>query len=69
MTEYPLPTSVTNVKAFLGFTCYYRNYLKGYSHIIAPLFKLMKKDIVILWTPQCQGAFDILKDVLIKAHV
>jgi len=51
MTEYPLPTSVTNVKAFLGFTCYYRNYLKGYSHIIAPLFKLMKKDIVILWTP------------------
>ncbi len=51
VTKYPLPTLVTNVKAFSRFTCYYHNYVKGYSRIITPLFKFMKKDIVFLWTP------------------
>jgi len=53
MTKYLGPILVTNVKAFLGLISYYRNYVKGYSHIATPLFELTKKDNVFSWTPQC----------------
>jgi hypothetical protein len=42
---------VTNVRAFLGLTNYYRNYVKGYSRIAIPLFDLTKKDNVFSWNP------------------
>jgi hypothetical protein len=67
--EFPIPTIVTNVKAFLGLTKYYRNYVKGYSHIATTLLELTKKDITFVWMPHCQHAFNMLKDALIKVHI
>jgi hypothetical protein len=28
---------------------HYNNYVKGYSHMVVPLFELTKKDVVFLW--------------------
>jgi hypothetical protein len=41
--EFLVPTFVTNVKAFLGLTSYYKNYVKGYSCIVMPLFELERR--------------------------
>jgi hypothetical protein len=44
VTNFPIPTTVTNVWAFLGLTWHYRNYVKGHLCIAIPLFELTKKD-------------------------
>ncbi len=42
------PTTVVNVRSFLGLTGYYRIYIKGYSKLAGPLFELTKKDVVFV---------------------
>jgi hypothetical protein len=53
INDFPIPRSVTNVRAFLGLTRHYRNFVCGYVKIIVPLFDLTKKDQSFLWTPTC----------------
>ena len=40
----PPPTSVTQLRSVLGHTGYYRNFIRGYVEITAPMEKLLKKD-------------------------
>jgi hypothetical protein len=35
--HFPQPKAVTNVRSFLGLTGYYRNYVRGFSRLAAPL--------------------------------
>jgi hypothetical protein len=69
MTKYFVSIFVTNVRAFLSFIGYYQNYIKRYSRIAIPLFELTKNDFMFMWTPQCQIAFNVLKDALLKAPI
>jgi hypothetical protein len=45
VTNFPIPTILTNVRMFLGLTRYYRNYIKGYFRVAIPLFDLTKKTL------------------------
>jgi len=63
--RFLVPTTVTNVRSFLGLTGYYCKYIKGYSKVVGPLFELTKKDVVFVWNPECQRAFDDLKKALV----
>ena len=55
------PTSVTEVRSFLGLVGYYRRVIKRFLGKAAPLNALLHKEKEWSWTPQCQEAFDILK--------
>jgi hypothetical protein len=66
---FPAPTTVTNVRSFLGLTGYYRKYIKGYSKLVGPLFELTKKDVVFVWNQDCQRAFADLKKALMGAPI
>jgi hypothetical protein len=33
---------------------YYRNYVRGYSRLAAPLFELTRKDVNFVWDMGCQ---------------
>ncbi len=35
---FSAPTTVVNVRSFLGLTGYYRRYIKGYSKLAGPFF-------------------------------
>jgi hypothetical protein len=60
----PPPRDATGVRRILGATGYYRDYIKGYAHISAPLADLTKKNVVFEWTLQRQEAFQSLKHAL-----
>jgi hypothetical protein len=66
---FPAPTTVTNVRSFLGLIGYYRKYIKGYSKLVGPLFELTKKDVVFVWNQDCQRAFSDLKEALMGAPI
>jgi hypothetical protein len=55
--HFPEPITVTNILSFLGLIGYYRNYVRGYSQIVIPLFEPTKKDANFVWSTKCQQAF------------
>ncbi len=52
--RFPEPTTVSNVRSFLGLTGYYRKYVRGYSRLADPLFESTKKDVAFIWNQGCQ---------------
>jgi hypothetical protein len=50
VVEFLVPKMVTNIRASLGLTRYYKNYIQGYAKIATLLFELTKRDITFKWT-------------------
>jgi hypothetical protein len=59
--EWPVPTTVKQVRSFLGFGNFYRRFIRKFSELAQPLNNLLKKDTPFEWTPNCQMAFETLK--------
>ena len=59
--DFPVPTSLKGVRAFIGLASYYRRFIKGFAQIAQPLHSLTHKGAIFNWTEQCQGAFEQLK--------
>ncbi|GBG81022.1 hypothetical protein CBR_g31578 [Chara braunii] len=67
--EAPVPTSLMQVRAFLGLASYYRRFIKGFAAIAQPLTNLLRKDLPLNWDAKCQQAFATLKDALATAPI
>ncbi len=67
--DWPVPTSVPEVRSFLGLANYFRKFMQGYAAISAPLSDLTKKHARFVWTEECQTAFEKVKESLINAPV
>ena len=64
---WPRPTTVTGVKAFLGFCNYYRKFVKDFAQKAEPLTNLTKMYQQFSWDTKCETAFQTLKDALTNA--
>lgn len=69
VNDWPTPKKVTDVRAFLGTAGYYRNFIKGFSGIAAPLSSLTKDNVKFEWRGQHQAAFDRLKRAIKEGPV
>ena len=58
------PTSVTEVRSFLGLTGYYRYMIPNYSALANPIIALTHKGTEFSWSPECQAGFDALTTLL-----
>ena len=70
VTEWPQPTTVTEMRSFLGFVSYYRRFIPNFSKVARPLNKLLqnlegtssqKKKFKVCWGPEQQEAFETLQ--------
>ena len=78
-SEWPRPCTTKELRSFLGFTSYYRKFMKGFAQIAAPLHKLVaisnegkkKKNnpIVSQWNEICEDAFNQLREAVSTAPV
>lgn len=69
MADWPSPCSTAELKSFLGLASYYRRFVKGFSCIAAPLFRLLQKGEEFAWTIDCEAAFATLQRALVEAPV
>ncbi|GBG77341.1 hypothetical protein CBR_g23673 [Chara braunii] len=67
--DAPVPTTITQIHAFLGLASYYRRFIKGFAAIAGSLTNLLRKDQPLIWTPECDRAFSKLKAALISTLV
>ena len=65
----PTPSSVSEVRSFLGFCGYYRRFIKNFSILASPLHALTKGKSDFAWSTQCTLAFELLKGRLSAAPV
>src|SRR5258708_22651558 len=61
IAEWERPTTVKEVRSFLGFCNFYRAFIKDFSNIARPLNDLTKKLQKWDWTDESKAAFLLLK--------
>ena len=53
ISKLPSPTNVKTVRQFLGHAGLYRRFIKNFSKIAKPLYKLLEKDATFVWDEDC----------------
>ena len=61
VTMWLAPTSVGEIRSFLGLAGYYRRFIENFSKIAKPMTELLKKDTKFKWTEECEASFQELK--------
>lgn len=69
IASLPSPTSLRQLRGFLGHVGYYRRFIEQFAKKASPLHKLLRHDAQFIWTPECEAAFLELKKCLIHAPI
>jgi hypothetical protein len=67
--EWKPPTTVHQVRSFLGLAGYYRRFIPDFSKLVKPITSLLKNDVKFNWSSKCDEAFEQLKTLLTTALV
>jgi hypothetical protein len=62
--DWKPPTSVHQIRSFLGLAGYYRQFIPDFSKIAKPMTELLKKEVKFHWNDKCEEAFHTLRKLL-----
>ena len=62
VNSWPQPKSRRDIQVFLGFCNFYRRFILGFSELAKPLTRLTSKTVTFIWSPECELAFQAIKD-------
>ncbi|GAX84689.1 hypothetical protein CEUSTIGMA_g12110.t1 [Chlamydomonas eustigma] len=67
--DWPLPSDLTSVRSFLGFTGFYRRFIRDYAKLAAPLTDLTRSTVPFppVLPPSAVDSFNQLKAALLSA--
>ena len=63
------PSSLKDVRAFLGLVGYHRKFIPGFGKTAEPLYKLLNKSNKFEWSTECTSEVAELKKKLLEAPV
>ncbi|XP_027357496.1 uncharacterized protein LOC113866898 [Abrus precatorius] len=69
IVSLPYPTSMKEVRSFLGHASFYRRFIKDFSRIASPLSTLLQKDVDFIFDHTCKDVFDELKRSLTSTPI
>ncbi|KAL0554363.1 hypothetical protein IC582_008282 [Cucumis melo] len=69
VTGWTRPSTVSEVRSFLGLAGYYRRFVKNFSRIATPLTQLTRRGAPFVWSKACEDSFQNLKQKLVTAPV
>lgn len=81
VAKWRCPSEVSELRSFLGFASYYRQFVEGFAKLAAPLHKLLAelagtksrkgtgRDFAAAWTEACEQSFEGLKTKLTSTPV
>lgn len=69
IASFPVPSTVRQVRRFLGMTGWYQRFIRNFSGVAAPMTDLVGKSGKFVWTDSAQVAFETLKICLSSAPV
>jgi hypothetical protein len=67
--DWKPPTTVRQIRSFLGLAGYYRRFIPDFSRIAKPMTELLKKEAKYEWSQKCEYAFHTLRKHLSTAPV
>ena len=67
--DWPQPRDVSEVRSFIGLCAYYRRFVRGFSDLCKPLYRLTEKGVTFHWGRDQEAAFIALKDKLTSAPI
>jgi hypothetical protein len=62
--DWKPPTSVHQIRSFLGLAGYYRRFIPDFSRITKPMTELLKKGVKFVWSEKCEKVFHTLREHL-----
>ncbi|KAL0539892.1 hypothetical protein IC582_024113 [Cucumis melo] len=57
VTNWPRPSTVSEIRSFLGLAGYYRRFVEDFSRIASHLTQLTRKGTPFVWSPACESSF------------
>jgi hypothetical protein len=69
IVDWKPPTTVHQVRSFLGMAGYYRRFIPDFSRIAKPITELLKNHVKFVWSLECDKAFEKLKKLLTTSPV
>jgi len=67
--EMPAPKTEKQVRGFLGRLNYISRFISHMTATCGPIFKLLRNNQGIVWTEDCQEAFDKIKEYLLEPPI
>jgi len=64
LLNYPVPHDADSARRFVAFCNYYRRFIKNFADHSRHITNLCKKKVEFVCIPQCQQAFDYLRNNL-----
>ena len=69
ISKLPSPTNLKTVRQFPSHAGFYRRFIKDFSKIAKPLYKLLEKDAKFAWDGDYQKSFEELRSHLTTAPI
>ncbi|CAN6472359.1 unnamed protein product [Victoria cruziana] len=69
IAKMTLPSSVRELRSFLGHAGFYRRFIQDFSKISKPLCELLAKDVTFVFSEECMRSFERLKEALVSAPI
>jgi hypothetical protein len=69
VVEWKRPSSVSEIRSFLGLAGYYRHFVPNFSSIAKPLTRLLEKGVLFVWSSDCEVSYQTLKNKLVDAPI